>query len=84
MATFKTTTEEREIPDGSKLEPFVEELGVPFGCHNGVCGACIVTVLDGMENLGELSEAESEFDLDDDDRMMCQCTIDGGTVEIDV
>jgi ferredoxin len=84
MATFKTPHDEREIPDGTKLEPVAEAMGVPFGCHNGVCGACTVIVLEGMENLGAMSEAEEDMDLDPDQRLMCQCTISGGTVTIEL
>jgi ferredoxin len=83
MATFKTADEEREVPDGTKLEPIAEGMDIPFGCHNGVCGACVVTVLEGMENLEAKNEAEEDFDLEGDQRMMCQCTINGGTVVVD-
>ncbi len=83
MAVFKTNDEEREIPDGTKLEQTAEAMGIPFGCHHGVCGACLVTVLEGMENLGDVSEAEEDMDLEDDERLMCQCTISGGTVTVD-
>jgi ferredoxin len=83
MATFKTGQAEREIPDGTRLEPVAEAMGVSFGCHNGVCGACTVIVLEGMENLGPPNEAEEDMDLDPDQRLMCQCTISGGTVVIE-
>ena len=83
MAIFKTNDEAREIPDGTKLEEIAEDMDIPFGCHHGACGVCAVTVLEGMENLGPKSEAEAEFDLDEGKRMMCQCTISGGTVVVD-
>ncbi len=83
MAIFKTNDEEREIPDGTRLEETAEAMGVPFGCHHGVCGACIVQVLEGMENLNPPTEAEDDFEIEADHRMMCQCTISGGTVQVD-
>ncbi len=83
MATFKTSDEEREIADGTKLEETAEAMDINFGCHNGVCGACVVTVLEGMENLNAKTEAEEDFELEDNQRMMCQCTISGGTVAVD-
>ncbi len=83
MAIFKTTDEEREIPDGTKLEQIAEAMDIPFGCHNGVCGACAVTVTEGMEFLGPKNEAEEDFELVDGQRLMCQCTISGGTVAVD-
>jgi len=84
MAIFKTGTSETEIPDGTALDPAVEEVGVSFGCHHGVCGACTVTVLEGMENLSAKSDAENDFDLEADQRLMCQCSITSGTVKAEV
>jgi len=83
MATIKTNTAEQELPDGSALDPTVEEMGVSFGCHHGVCGACVVTVLEGMENLSAKTDAENDFDLEADQRMMCQCSITSGAVKVD-
>ncbi len=83
MAIFKTSSEEREIRDGTKLEPIAEAMGISFGCHHGVCGACAVVVLEGMENLSAKTEEEEDFEVEDGQRMMCQCTINGGTVVVD-
>ncbi len=83
MAVFKTNDEEREIPDGSQLMEIAEEMDIPFGCHHGVCGVCAVTVLEGMENLGPKNEAEEELEMEDGQRLMCQCTISGGTVAVE-
>ncbi len=83
MAVFKTAEEEREIPDGTKLEETAEAMGVPFGCHHGVCGHCKVVVLEGMENLSAKSQEEEDYDMDESERLMCQCSIVSGTVAID-
>lgn len=63
-------------------------LGVPFGCENGLCGTCLVTINSGMENLSEHTEQE-EFTLEarsaeDDQRLICQCQITGdGDIEFE-
>jgi ferredoxin len=84
MAILKTNDSEVEVPDGAELMDAAEELGVSFGCGNGVCGACEVDVEEGMENLNELTEAEDDMDLDDGHRLMCQCVIESGTVKISI
>ncbi len=82
MAILKLKDQEVEVADGSPTIDAAEELGVPFGCSAGVCGACEVEVLEGMDNLDELSDAELDMGLEDSNRLMCQCTIKKGTVVI--
>lgn len=83
MAVFSANEETRDIADGGRIMEVAESMGVPFGCHHGVCGACTVTVISGLENLGPKNEAEEDMDLDDDQRLMCQCSISGGTVKVE-
>lgn len=83
MATIKSRTQEMSAIDGASMEN-AADVGVQFGCHNGVCGRCATNVLSGMENLSERSEAELDMDLDSERRLMCQCTIKGGTVTLDI
>ncbi len=65
-----------------------EGLGIPFGCENGLCGTCLVTINSGMDNLSPHSEQE-EFTLEarsaeDDQRLICQCQITGeGDIEFE-
>lgn len=84
MAVLKTKTAQSEVPDGESVRDAAKELGVNFGCQKGVCGACVVIVLDGMENLAPKSENEANYDLRDGDRMMCQCKALAGDVTIQV
>ena len=84
MALLKTRTSEMEVTDGSRLEEAAEELGAPFGCRHGVCGACVTPVLEGMDNLSEPSDEEESFGLAAGERMMCQCRITSGTVLLDL
>jgi ferredoxin len=83
MAKIKSRSQEVSAIDGGSMEK-AAEVGVQFGCHDGVCGKCATVVLSGIENLSERSEAEIDMDLDPERRLMCQCTIKGGTVELDV
>lgn len=71
---------EFDLEDGSDISEACESAGVPFGCTEGVCGTCIIQVLEGSENLSEFSEAEQDFLGDDStgERLACQCCIEKG------
>lgn len=84
MAKLKTDTKELEVPDGSPIMNAAEELGVPFGCRQGVCGTCKTEVIEGMDNLEPKNDRENEMGLDEHHRLMCQCKIKSGEVKIRV
>jgi ferredoxin len=71
-----------QLVDGSSLVPSCREAGIPFNCHTGVCGSCLVRVLDGAENLTPLTMPEIDLGLDQSRRLACQCRIEKGTVTI--
>ena len=54
-----------------------EKLGVAFGCIDGRCGSCRAEVVEGMENLSELTKNEIDMGMTKDEpfRLMCQCKI---------
>jgi ferredoxin len=80
---FDNTGEEKELPEDSPLAECCEEAGVPFACTEGVCGTCVVEVLEGMENLSELTQEEKDFlGEQDKERLACQCRIKGGCVKL--
>ncbi len=80
---FENTGEERELPDGSSLIEACEEAGVPFACTEGVCGTCVIEVLDGMENLSEFTQEERDFlGEPQHERLACQCKIRSGHVKV--
>ena len=63
--------------------PAAKELGVPFSCEVGVCGSCLVEIVEGGENLLEPTENEKNFCGDfKNKRLLCQCTIKKGKVSI--
>lgn len=80
---FEDSSEEVDLPDGSSIMEACEQAGVPFACTEGVCGTCVIEVTEGMENLSEFNQAESDFlgDLDCE-RLACQCKINGGCVKV--
>jgi ferredoxin len=77
------TKSEREVPNGEKIKPMAEELGVLFGCEDGICGTCMVDVVRGEENLSELTQQEKDLERDKTHRLACQCKIKKGTVVLD-
>lgn len=80
---FEDTKEEAELPDGAPIAEVCEQAGVPFACTEGVCGTCVLEVTQGMENLSDFTQAESDF-LGDmaKERLACQCKIKSGCVKI--
>ncbi len=80
---FSHTGEEVEIEDGSPLHECCEEAGVPFACTEGVCGTCVIEVVEGMENLSPFTQEEKDFLGDQErERLACQCKIKGGCVKL--
>jgi len=81
---FDNNSEEVELEDGSSLQEVCEEAGVPFACTEGVCGTCVIEVVEGNENLSSPSQEEKDFLGDDcsEERLACQCSIRSGTVKI--
>jgi ferredoxin len=80
---FEDTKEEYDLPDDSSIIEACEEAGVPFACTEGVCGTCVIEVVEGMDNLSEFNQAESDFlgELHKE-RLACQCKIKHGCVKV--
>jgi ferredoxin len=84
MATLKFEGEEREVADGVSVIEACEDMGLPFGCQDGLCGTCASKVVTGAENLSPKNDKEDDFDLPEGHRLPCQCTITSGTVEFSI
>ena len=80
---LKKTDKSQEIKDGEPIRQACEELGVPFGCRNGNCGTCMIDIVEGEDNLSELSVAEKILERDKKHRLACQCKIEKGEVVVD-
>lgn len=82
MAKIKFNEKEVEVPDGRYIKSACKELNVPFGCETGICGTCMIDILEGEENLSELTQAEIDLERDKKHRLACQCKIKGDEVTI--
>ncbi len=75
---------EYDAADGAKLVDVCRDAGssIPFGCTNGICGTCIVSVKNGSENLSP-KDAEEGHTLEmfgaeePEHRLACQCVVHG-------
>ena len=85
---FKPDNIVHDVEDGSALIDCCEEVDVSlsFGCTEGTCGVCELTILEGMENLSRVSDEEREYlyeeDLEAGMRLGCQLKIKRGDVMI--
>ncbi|WP_348663978.1 2Fe-2S iron-sulfur cluster-binding protein [Chlamydia vaughanii] len=78
-------TQEFDLDDGQDISEPCESAGVPFACTEGVCGTCVIEVIEGKENLSDFTQEESDFLGDSEssnERLACQCKIKGGCVKI--
>jgi ferredoxin len=81
---ISTTGESFSLPYNAHLSDAAElQLGgLTFGCRSGMCGICLIEVLDGVENLSRPEEKESQFlewlgHEGDSKRLACQCQLRG-------
>lgn len=86
--TFTNTGEQAEVPEGGSLRETVQDQGwpIPFGCENGICGTCLITLGSGKTNLNPIEEMEEQtleaMGMEGGDhRLACQCRV-RGDVEI--
>ena len=85
---FKPDNITHKIEDGSQLIDICDELAVSlsFGCTEGSCGVCELTVVDGNQNLSKVTDEEKEYLLPEDlqagMRLGCQLKIRKGDVAI--
>ena len=83
---FQTDNIAHEVEDGTRLIECCDEVDVtlPFGCTEGSCGVCELTVVKGMENLSKVTEEEENYlppeDLQKGMRLGCQLMIRKGDV----
>ncbi len=76
-----------EIPDGSCLVDLEGKTNVIFACKVGTCGACMATIIKGVENLEAPNDVErmymDSFGTGPSKRLLCQAVIKGGEVTIE-
>jgi ferredoxin len=81
MAKIIFKGKEIDVLDNSNLD-LMSKYGFIFGCNSGLCGVCKVKVIKGIENLTPLTENEELHSLGKDERLLCQCKIKEGIIEI--
>ncbi len=80
---FENSGEKVSLTDGESIMEACEAEGVPFACTEGVCGTCVVEVVEGMENLSPFTQEERDFlGEQDKERLACQCKIRCGRVKL--
>lgn len=80
---FEHSGEEVEVGEGEAIATACEEAGVPFACTEGVCGTCVIEVLEGMNNLSDFTQEEKDFlGEQDKERLACQCKLKSGFVKL--
>lgn len=85
---FKPENMTHEVEDGTPLIDACEEIDTrfSFGCTEGTCGVCELTVLEGMKNASKVTAEEKEYllpeDLENGMRLGCQLKIRKGEVVI--
>jgi len=77
------TDQEIEILNGEPIKEACRKLDVLFGCEDGLCGTCMIDIVEGENNLSELTQAEIDLERDEKHRLACQCKIKKGDVKID-
>ncbi len=90
MATinFIPDSIKHEVEDGTRLIELCDEIdsSLSFGCTEGSCGVCELTVVSGMKNLSRVTEEEENYLLEEDlaigMRLGCQLAVRKGLVEI--
>ncbi|MFA5995813.1 MAG: 2Fe-2S iron-sulfur cluster-binding protein [Patescibacteria group bacterium] len=81
--TYLSDNKTVEVAVGKSLKEIAHEndLSIPFGCENGICGTCMVTVKSGAENLSPITEQEKEtlqtLGGNANQRLTCQCKVLG-------
>ena len=84
-----TITTDKLTVEVKKNYPLIDmcedyDTSILFGCRDGACGACMIRVKEGMENLSPMGEDERDFletmAAEADERLACQCKVKGDVV----
>lgn len=87
--TIVTDEKTIDVPDNYAMIDMCEEhdTSILFGCRDGACGACMIRVLEGQENLSPMEDHERDFletmAAEPDERLACQCRV-LGDVKVEV
>lgn len=81
---FEHNEEEVELDEDAPIAEACEEQGVPFACTEGVCGTCVIEIVQGEDQLSDPTQEEKDFLGEGccNERLACQCRIKKGNVTI--
>ncbi|MDP2624750.1 MAG: 2Fe-2S iron-sulfur cluster-binding protein [Candidatus Peregrinibacteria bacterium] len=84
QVTFQNTEQSAQANDDQVLREVTQNNGwpIPYGCENGICGTCLITIPSGKENLSAAEEIENQTlqamgKGDGEHRLACQCKVNG-------
>ncbi|MFA6474897.1 MAG: 2Fe-2S iron-sulfur cluster-binding protein [Patescibacteria group bacterium] len=88
--TFITDNKTVEAQAGELLREVCQHNGLtlPFGCENGLCGTCLISIKKGAENLTDKTDQEKDtlevLNAYPEQRLACQCHLKDGDVTFDL
>jgi len=82
MAELIHNKDKIKVKDGTNIREACRKLGVPFSCEQGYCGLCSINILEGEDNLEDLTPEEENLGMDKKRRLACECKIKSGKVKI--
>ena len=84
--TFIADNKTADAPEGILLREVCQsnDWSLPFGCENGLCGTCLISVKQGADQLSPKTDQEKET-LEvllayEDQRLACQCRAQGDVI----
>lgn len=81
-----TDNMEIDVPENYPLIEMCEDYdtSILFGCRDGACGACMIRVKEGQNNLSKMQDDERDFletmAAEENERLACQCKVLGDVV----
>ena len=82
--TFQGTQQTVDVEEGADLREVTQKNGwpIPYGCENGICGTCLISIPEGQENLSSAEATEQQTlkamgKADGAHRLACQCKVNG-------
>lgn len=89
IINFQPDNISHEVENGTKLIDvcdYFEDVTLPFGCTEGTCGVCELTIVSGQQNCSEPNEIETDYlfpeDIEEGMRLGCQLKVMGGQVTL--
>ncbi len=72
-----------EAAEGANLRDVAQQEGasIPFGCEQGICGTCLVSIPESADTVTAMEDQEKEtleaMGAEEGQRLACQCRVHG-------